>query len=299
MSKNASLFNKASGSRYMSRSGCGCSCHGTASSSACVGVSSNSSGGSSCNDICVQPPTGQPKTLTLLAPVVFDECGINLCKVIQRPVFCNPNIASIHIRVVDIDWNMGRTDHSSRIETLRSRPHCSRITLSGIQLKLAVTLLDRCHNILDSFMMVEEYLPSSTDDCSYDECANPCSLSFELYTPYGLSYLTQDPPCPTINFFGMEETGSCGIGNNTLRQGVGAQALAKVIRFDAEDGVIALGLTIYLKSIYFVQYRVPHEGLAVPPKCDAIIDQCDACKDFVEGDLLSLNVRPMDLTSCS
>ena len=34
-----------------------------------------------------------------------------------------------------------------------------------------------------------------------------------------------------------------------LRQGVGAQALAKVVRFDPEDGVIALGLTIYLKSI--------------------------------------------------
>lgn len=299
MSKNASLFNKASGSRYMARPGSACSCCNHTSNSCCssTGPSSASSAGS-CNDICVNPPTGQPKSLTLLAPVVFDECGINLCKVVQRPVFCNPDICSIQLRVVDIDWNMGRTDHSSRIETLRSRPHCSRITLSGIRVKFAVTLLDRCHTIIDSFMMVEEYLPSSVDDCCYDESANPCSLSFELYTPYGLSYLNQDPPCPTINFFGMEEAGSCGIGNNMLRQGVGAQALAKVVRFDLEDGVIALGLTIYLKSVYFVQYRVPHEGLAVPPKCAAIIDQCDACKDFVEGDLLSLNVRPLDLNPC-
>ncbi len=299
MSKNASLFNKTSGSRYMSRPGCGCSCHGSNSPASCNTSSSCSPCNSSSNDVCVNPPTGHPKSLTLLAPIVFDECGINLCKVIQRPVFCNPDISSIQIRVVDIDWNLGRTDHSSRIETLRSRPHCSRITLSGIHLKLAVTLLDRCHNVLDSFMMVEEYLPSSIDDCCYDECANPCSLCFELYTPYGHSYLTQDPPCPTINFFGMEETGSCGIGNNTLRQGVGAQALAKVVRFDSEDGVIALGLTIYLKSIYFVQYRIPHEGLAVPQKCAAFLEQCDACKDFVEGDLLSLNIQPLDPTTCS
>ncbi len=291
MSKNASLFNKASGSRYMSRPGCACSCHPPVSSA-------NTSCSGSDNDVCVNPPTGHPKFLTLLAPVVFDECGINLCKVVQRAVFCNPDICSIQLRVIDIDWNLGRTDHTSHIEVLRSRPNCSRITLSGIRIKLAVTVLDRCNNVLDSFMMVEEYLPTSTDDCCYDECANPCSLSFELYTPYGLSYLSQDPPCPTINFFGMEESGTCGLGNNSLRQGVGAQAIAKVVRFDAEDGVLALGLTIYLKSIYFVQYRVPHEGLAVPPKCSAIVDRCDACKDFVEGDLLSLNVRPLDFDPC-
>lgn len=295
MSKNASFFNKASGNRYMSRPGCGCSCHNTSSlqqdhtSSSCCTTNS---------DICVNPPTGSPKALTLLAPVVFDECGINLCKVVQRPVFCNHDIAFIQLKVIDIDWNLGRGDHCSRIETLRSRPHCSRITLSSIRVKLAVTLLDRCHNVIDSFIMTEEYLPSSVDDCCYDECANPCSLSFELYTPYGLSYLTQDPPCPTINFFGMEENGSCGLGNNMLRQGVGAQALAKAIRFDSEDGVIALGLTIYLKSIYFVQYRVPHEGLAVPPKCAAMMDQCDACKDFIEGELLSMDVRPLDFNNC-
>ena len=290
MSKNASLFNKASGSRYMNRRiDCGCpaavSGNGPVSGRAAAGPS---------QDICVNPPVGQPKCLTMLAPVVFDECGINLCKVVQRNVFCNPEIDSIRLHVVDIDWNMGRGDHTSHVETLRSRPSCSRITLSGIQVKLAVTTLDRCQNVLDSFMMVEEYLPGCQDDPSYDEEANPCSISLELYTPYGPSYLAQDTPCPTINFFGMEETGGCGVGNNQLRQGIGAQALAKVVRFDNEDGVIAIGLTIYLKSVYFVQYHMAHEGLAVPPKCCAVIDQCDACKDFVEGDLLSLNLRPLE-----
>ena len=299
MSKNSSLFNKASGSRYMARPGCGCHNQCYSGSSAYNNTSVEKTDKKICSDVCVNPHLGNPKSLTLLAPVVFDECGINLCKVIQRPVFCNPDIHTIQVRVVDINWNLGRSDHSSHIETLRSRPFCSRVTLSGIQLKLAVTLLDHCHNIIDSFLITEEYLPASPDDCSYDECTNPCSLSFELYTPYGLSYLPQDPPCPTINFFGMEETGTCGQGNNSLRQGVGAQALAKVVRYDSEDGVIALGLTIYLKSIYFVQYRMQHEGLAVPPKCAAVIDQCDVCKDFVEGDLLSLNITPIDLNCCS
>lgn len=32
-------------------------------------------------DACVCPPLGEPKLLTVAAPVVFDECGINLCKV--------------------------------------------------------------------------------------------------------------------------------------------------------------------------------------------------------------------------
>lgn len=297
MSKNASLFNKASGSRYMMRRpDCNsnpkdCCCNPPTSS--CCSCKSHAA--DDCKDICMNPPIGQPKSLTLLAPVVFDECGINLCKVVQRNVLCNPEIDCISLRVVDIDFNMGRGDHVSHIETLRSRPNCSRITLSGIRVKLAVTLLDRCKNVIDSFMMLEEYLPACSDDPCYDEEANPCSLCMELYTPYGLSYQSQDPPCPTINFFGMEEPGACGMGNNSLRQGVGAQALAKVVRFDPEDGVVALGLTIYLKSVYFVQYRVPHEGLAVPPKCDAVVDQCDACKDFVEGDLLSLNIKPLDL----
>jgi hypothetical protein len=292
MSKNASLFNKASGSRYMTRKpDCCPTCPPYTPASPCH---CNPAPNENCKDICVNPPVGQPKSLTLLAPVVFDECGLNLCKVVQRNVFCNPEIASIRLRVIDIDFNMGRGDHSSHIETLRSRPSCSRITLSGIRVKLAVTVLDRCQNVLDTFIMVEEYLPACQDDPCYDEEANPCSLCMELYTPYGLSYLSQDPPCPTINYFGMEEMGACGMGNNSLRQGVGAQALAKVVRFDPEDGVVAIGLTIYLKSIYFVQYRVPHEGLAVPPKCDAIVDQCDACKDFVEGDLLSLNLKPLD-----
>lgn len=280
MSKCTSLFNKASGCRYMARP-LDCCCTDE-------------------NDICVHAPTGEPRCLTLLAPVVFDECGINLCKVFQRNVFANPAIQSMEVRVLDIDWNMSGCEGSSHVERLRSRPNCSRITLSNIRVKMAVTLLDCCSNILDSFIMTETYLPSCPEDPCYDEETNPCSICLELYTPYGLSYQNQDPPMPTINCIGLEEDGSCGPGNNSLRQGLCAQALSKAVRFDSEDGLVALGLTLYLKVVYFVQYRMAHEGLATPPKCSPVMaDKTDACRDFVDGDLLALNLQPLEALSRS
>jgi len=250
MSKCTSLFNKTSGCRYMSRS----------SESCCPGET----------DVCVSAATTDPKCLTILTPVVFDECGINLCKVTQRNVFANPNIHSIEVRALDVDWNITGCDSDSHIERLRSRPNCSRVTLSGIQVKLAVTLLDRCHNIIDSFIMTENYLPSRPEDPYFDEDTNPCRLCFELYTPQGLSYRPQDPPIPTINYLGLEEQCTGYHGNNSLRQGISGQALAKVVRFDCEEGLVALGLTLYFKVVYFMQYRIRHEGQVVPPKCSPL-----------------------------
>ena len=41
---------------------------------------------------------------------------------------------------------------------------------------------------------------------------------------------------------------------------------------------------------------MPHSGLAVPPKCSPLSnDEGDACRDFVEGDLLELNIQPLDV----
>ena len=277
MSKCTSLFNKSSGCRYMTRP-MACCCNDE-------------------QDICVKAPVGEPRCLTLLAPVVFDECGINLCKVFQRNIFANPAIHSIEIKVLNVDWNLNSCDGGSRVERMRSRPNCSRVTLSNIRVKMAVTLLDCCSNILDTFIMAEDFLPPCPEDPCYDEDTNPCSICLELYTPYGLGYQAQDPPKPALNFIGLEEAGPCGPGNNSLRQGLSAQALAKAVRFDPEDGLIALGLTLYLKVIYFVQYHMAHEGLATPPKCSPVLaDKSDACRDCVEGDLLRLNLQPLELS---
>ncbi|MBC8542971.1 MAG: hypothetical protein ACLR23_09545 [Clostridia bacterium] len=311
MSKCTTLFNKSNGGRFMTRplmdgtccpscspnpDPCGCKDSCCKESCGCNSCCNNTMNTSCSKDPCVNAPIGQPRNLTVMAPVVFDECGINLCKVFQRNVFANPQISTINVKVIDIDFNTGSCDHGSKVEVLRSRPNCSRISLSHIMVKLAVQLLDCCNNVLESFVITEEYLPPCAEDDSFDEDTNPCCVCLELYTPYGPAYQGRgDELVPSINFIGMEEPCSCP-GNNMLRQGISAQALAKVVRHDNECGLVALGLTLYLKSIYFVQYRIPHNGLAVPPKCSPLnTEEGDACRDFVEGDLLELNIQPLDV----
>ena len=181
-------------------------------------------------------------------------------------------------------------------------------------------LNDNCKVAKEGFIVLR-YLPP-VDTCGFNEETNPSSVSLDLYTPYGISYAPENPcGCnklvPTINFIGYVEnlgmhkvqcicpgSGECMPNNspacrefgsnNSVRQGISAQALAKVISND--DGVIAIGLTLYLKVIYFVQYKVPHAGLIVPPKFEAIgsREQND-CLMFVEGDLLEQSIRPLEV----
>ncbi|WP_105614349.1 hypothetical protein [Vallitalea okinawensis] len=247
-------------------------------------------------DPCLCPPLGEPKKLTIVAPVIFDECGINLCKVIQRDIFKKyEDAASIQLRVIGIDYNIHYGEDGSKVEFIKNRPNCIRITLSHICVKLAVKVLDDRCCIIDTFCIDELFLPCE-DDPEYDEETNPSSITIDLYAPYGVSYIdTCDECIPTINFLGFIENGE-DARNDDLRQGVDSQALAKVVRFDPCRGVVAIGLTIYLKVVYFIQYKIPHDGIAVPPKCEPIYEVTEnACKEFVEGDLLEQNILPLAL----
>ncbi|PKM96435.1 MAG: hypothetical protein CVU84_01615 [Firmicutes bacterium HGW-Firmicutes-1] len=38
-----------------------------------------------------------------------------------------------------------------------------------------------------------------------------------------------------------------------------------------------------------------HTGLCVPPKCIAIEEAADLCKEFVEGDLLEQSIQPLEV----
>jgi len=64
---------------------------------------------------------------------------------------------------------------------------------------------------------------------------------------------------------------------------------------DFKEGCIAVGISIYVKTVYFVQYKVKHAGLCVPPKCIPIEECGDACKEFVEGDLLEQSIQPLEV----
>ena len=282
------------------------------------------------------PPIGEPKCLTMMAPVVFDEAGINLCRVFaiddlldvcERPsnrttdilfdglTKCDlENANTIQLHVVDIDFNFicPETCRFSEIRPSKNTPNLSRIVLRDIDVTLSVSIMDSTCRVCKEGMLTLRYLPS--ENCpGFSEETNPSNIAFDLYTPYGISYAPENPAgcnklVPTINFIGLVEGQHCQNcdcpevchdfhefeANNSLRQGISAQALAKVIAKD--DECMAVGITLYFKAIYFVQYKFQHEGLVVPPKFLAASNtEESSCKIFCEGDLLEPCIQPLDV----
>ncbi len=286
--------------------------------------------------IALCPPIGEPRLLTLIAPVVFDESGINLCRVIcldelkdvcqsdtcrktdilfgglsKKDLACACNI---QLQVIDIDFNFvdPADGRYSEIRPTRGNPNLSRITLKDIDVTFAVTVLDACCKVVAQGMMTVRYLG---DECEkgFDPCTNPSAVTFDLYTPYGLSFAPENPQgcnklVPTINYMGFVsgQDGDCGCkdkdtrhyckfdANNQIQQGVSAQALAKVVAQD--ENCFAIGLTLYIKSVYFVQYKFQHAGLTIPPKLSPIAEEEDnRCLEFVVGDLLEPSIQPLEV----
>lgn len=282
------------------------------------------------------PPIGTPKHLTMMAPVVFDECGINLCRVFsidnlvnvcECPTDRTTDIlfdginkcdfecaTKIQLHVVDIDFNCicPKSCRYSEIRPSKNTPNLTRITLRDLDVTFAVQLFDNSCKIFKEGMMTLRYLPG--ESCpGFDEETNPSNISFDLYTPYGVSYAPENPAgcnklVPTINFIGLVENQHCENcmceapthayreydANNSVRQGISAQALAKVI--GNEEDCFAIGLTLYIKALYFVQYKFNHEGLCVPPKFLASKSTEEStCKVFCKGDLLEQSIKPLDV----
>lgn len=282
------------------------------------------------------PPIGTPKYLTMVAPVVFDECGINLCRVFSIDnlvnvcdfptnrttdilfdglTACDIRCANnIQLHVVDINFNFicPKSCRYSEIRPSKNTPNLTRITLRDIDVTFNVQLIDANCKVFKEGMLTLRYLPG--ESCpGYDEVTNPSNVSFDLYTPYGVSYAPENPSgcnklVPTINFMGLVENQHCENcrcneptgeyreydANNSIRQGISAQALAKVIGND--DDCFAIGLTLYIKSIYFVQYRFPHQGLCVPPKFLAVDgSEESSCRQFCDGDLLEQSIQPLEV----
>lgn len=245
-------------------------------------------------DACVCPPLGEPKFLPIIAPVVFDECGINLCREIRIPediIDDFPTATAVELKVIDVDFNFDEED-GSRVETISRRPNCVKVRLARLCVKFIARFLDSNCRSLGERSFSAEYLPESGSP-SYDEDTNPSSATIELYAPYGVSYIELCGKMkPSINFLGFVD---CPDRNNDLRQGINVQMLAKVLELDLVSGCMAVGLTIYLKSVYFVQYKIKHAGLCVPPKCIPIEEAADVCKEFVEGDLLEQSIQPLEV----
>lgn len=281
------------------------------------------------------PPIGEPKCLTLMAPVVFDENGINLCRVIspeQLVDVCeNPtsrttdilfdglsvvdleNAEHLQLQVVDVDFNFicPKTCRYSEMRPAKNTPNLTRVILRDIDVTIAVKVLNDNCRVCKEGMMTLRYLPS--ENCpGYDEDTNPSNIAFDLYTPYGVSFAPENPGgcnklVPTINFSGYIANQRCEgcrcedddrierhfDANNSLQQGITAQALAKVIASDGE--CIAIGITLYFKVVYFVQYKFRHEGICVPPKISPVgSTETSSCLEFCNGDLLEQTIRPLN-----
>lgn len=280
-------------------------------------------------DIAMCPPIGEPRVLNMMAPVVFDESGINLCRTVcldELEDVCNTESREnvdilfdgltkcdlrcankLQLQVVDIDFNfVDPCDcRYSEIVPAKCNPNLSRITLKDINVTLAVSVINECCKVVKQGMMTIKYLGNERS-CAHDPITNPSCITFDLYTPYGVSYAAENPlGCnklvPVINYMGFvgakEGNESCSNlfpVNNTIQQGISAQALAKVVAYN--EGCFAIGLTLYIQSIYFVQYKFRHEGLTVAPKLSPVEEeQVNNCLDFVTGDLLETSIRPLSV----
>lgn len=251
-----------------------------------------------CMDVCTTPLCGSPSTLGILAPVIYDEIGINLCTTFSLGVDVStayPTAESISLTVSNIGMTFG-TEGAVTIEAITGRPNCYLVTLSDLLVEFIVRIYDSANRLLGTFPVTALYLPPSTSDPTYDEDTNPTAVELEIYAPYGISYdvdAVADPPTATaiINPIAM------GTTVNMLRQGLNLMAIPKVLDFDIDNDTVTVGLSLFLQSLYFAAYRVPTEGRLDTPKGSIVPEEQSACMSFVEGSLLDLNIRPLDIGS--
>ncbi len=246
-----------------------------------------------CQDVCTTPVCGTPQYLTLLAPVVYDEIGINLCRqVCLSKGFSSvyPSAETITAEVVSVDFSTSSGETLS-ITPINGRPSCYNIVLRDITVNFAVKVYDCAKRLLAILPIPAVYLPSSGTSGYkyYDEDTNPSSVELELYAPYGVSYSGGNVTYPVIHFLGFSTE------NFTPAQGLNLMIVPKILGFDPSSGNASIGLSLYLKSIYYSQYRIPHNGRAVVPKGSLIPAEDTACMEFVAGGLLDREIKPLEL----
>lgn len=244
----------------------------------------------SCHDVCVNPICGDPDVLTLLAPVVYDELGINLCRTIsvEPPTGA---IASVSAQVLNVAFN-GCGPTATSVTRINGRPNCYLVTLTNLAVTFLLTYYDCARRVLGTQTLTTTYLPTNNtvDDYDYlDEDTNPSTVELEIFAPYGLSYSPAGYCDPVVEYVGFLS------GNNTMRQGLNMIAIPKILNLDLSNETITIGLTVYIKSVYFSQYLIPHNGKAVVPKASLQPTDDTICMDFVCGDLLDLSIKPLEL----
>ena len=243
-----------------------------------------------CMDVCANPIVADPSLLGIMAPLVYDEIGINLCTTFGLGVDVStayPTATSVGIQLINATFDTGT---GTQIEAIAGRPNCYLVTLSNITVQFAVNLYDSACRTLGSVFPTAVYLPRDTTAVTYDEDTNPTSVELELFAPYGLTYNTTGAgTAPVINFVGFNTA------NNMVRQGINLFGHAKLLDFDADDSTVTVGLTLILQSLYFAGYKVKSAGKIDVPKGSIVTPDNSDCLRFVAGELLNLAIKPLDL----
>jgi hypothetical protein len=241
--------------------------------------------------VCVNPICGCPSTLGIYAPVIYDELGVNLCTTFDLGVDIStlyPTADSISVQIIDISYDYG--EGGVVITQLPGRRNCYSITLTNLLVEVVIGIYDINCRLLDTIQTSVEYLPSDTTSPNYDEDTNPSSVTLEIFAPYGVSYnATTTPATVALNYIGFTSE------NNYTRQGLNLYGIAKVLDFDATDSTATVGISLVVQSLYFAGYKVPTEGKVDTPKGSTIPADQTECICFVEGDVLNLAIKPLEI----
>lgn len=244
-----------------------------------------------CQDVCANPVYGEPSVLSIMAPLIYDEIGINLCTTFELGTDIAaeyPTVTNAKLKVINASYAYGPDD--VLIEAITGRPNCYVVTLSNITVRFAMDLYDCCDRLVTTIYPTALFLPSNVCSPTYDEDTNPSSVELEIFAPYGLSYdATGATPIPVINYLGFTQT------NNFVRQGINLYSMGKILDFSTDDSTATVGLTLILQSLYFAGYRVNSAGKIDTPKGSILTPEDSDCVRFVAGDLLNLAIKPLDL----
>ncbi|MBR3646627.1 MAG: hypothetical protein IKN54_09415 [Lachnospiraceae bacterium] len=273
----------------MANTNCCCSGNITNSPDSCC----CNGNGNDTNDVCVTPVYGQPKYLSVYAPVIYDEIGINLGRQITVPadiIAANPTVNCVQLEVQNITFTPATTGIPGTTVTLL-RANCVSVLLTNILIVFNVRLFDRCMNFLDSTTVTANYLPAnaaSPDFAFLDPDTNPDSVTVSLYAPYGVA--TDSTGAIVINPVALGSDANVGIIN-----GINATAYAKGMNLNTTTGVLSAGISIVLRTVYYEAYKPQHFGKTVVPKASTAENVNNDVLTFVEGGLLSREIKPLEL----
>ena len=248
-----------------------------------------------CFDVCTNPICGSPDELSILAPLIYDEIGINLCTTFAVGTDISttyPTATNASVSVIDIAYTYG--DENVEITQIAGRPNCYSVKLANLTVTFAITLYDESCRALATLTPTAVYLPNSTTAATYDEDTNPTSVTLEIFAPYGVSYNSNNatPPVytPALNSIGFLSSA------NVVTQGLNLYAIPKLLGLDTTDDEVTVGLTLILQSLYFCGYRVTSAGRISTPKGSIVSGEESDCIKFVCGNLLDRAIKPLDLS---